>query len=101
VALEREGFCDDDVNDGPDQEYVAPVTDDALKLSVEPAQTGELLEAVGVAGEGFTLTTVVPTSDVHPPTVTVRLYVPASAKVTPVIDGLKAVEAKDDGPVQE
>jgi hypothetical protein len=48
---------------------------------VFPVQTGELLDAVGVEGGATTFTTVVPAAEVHPPTVTVTLYVPLIATV--------------------
>lgn len=67
---------------------------------VLPVQTGLLLEAVGAAGVVFTTTAVVPTAEVHPPTVTVTLYVPAAAAVTPVMVGFCNEEAKLLGPVQ-
>ena len=45
------GFCRADVNPlGPVQLYVAPTTAGVERLIVFPAQTGLLLEAVGVAG---------------------------------------------------
>jgi hypothetical protein len=43
----------------------------AVKLSVLPAQIGELLDAVGAAGAGLTVTAVVPAEPVHPATVAV------------------------------
>jgi hypothetical protein len=39
------------------------------------------LDAVGVAGAGLTMTSVVPAADAQPLTVTVTEYVPASAVV--------------------
>jgi hypothetical protein len=42
------GFCSDELNpSGPDQEYIAPVMLDVIKM-VSPTQTGELLAAVTV-----------------------------------------------------
>ena len=66
---------------GPVHAYVAPVTAGVAKLIVLPAQTGVLLLAVGVAGTAFTTTFVVPGPLVQPPTVKVKLYVPAIATV--------------------
>jgi hypothetical protein len=43
----------------------------AVKFSVDPAQIGELLDAVGGAGIGLTVTTVVPALPVQPATVAV------------------------------
>jgi hypothetical protein len=68
-------------------------------LIVEPSQTGELLAAVGVAGVGFTTTATVPAALVHPPTVTVTLYVPAMAAVADGRVGFWTDEVKE-GPVQ-
>lgn len=44
---------------------------EALRLSDDPAQIGELLPAVGAAGVAFTTTFAVPVGLVHPFTVTV------------------------------
>ncbi len=43
----------------------------AVKFKVEPAQIGELLDAVGAAGTGLTVTETVPAGPVHPATVAV------------------------------
>jgi hypothetical protein len=51
---------------------VAPATAGVERLSVLPLQTGLLLEAVGVAGVGFTVTDTVPVELAHPATVTVN-----------------------------
>ena len=56
---------------GPVHEYVAPATGVAVNVSVDPAQTGLLLEAVGAAGVVLTVTATVPARLVQPPTVTV------------------------------
>src|SRR5450759_2795247 len=51
VALAIDGFWTADVKPfGPVQLYVAPATVEAVRLSVEPAQIGPLLPAVGVVG---------------------------------------------------
>ena len=52
-----------------------------------PEHTGELLDAVGVAGVALTTTAVVPTPEVQPLVVTVTLYVPDIAVVAFVITG--------------
>jgi hypothetical protein len=66
---------------GPAHAYVAPVTADVESEIVAPAQYGPPLDAVGVAGAGLTMTSVVPAADAQPLTVTVTEYVPASAVV--------------------
>ena len=66
---------------GPVQEYVAPPTVGVESWIVAPSQYGPPFDAVGVAGIGFTTTSVVPAADVHPLTVIVTEYVPASAVV--------------------
>jgi hypothetical protein len=51
VAEVIDGFCNDDVKPlGPVHEYVPPVTFDAVRFNVEPAQTGPLFETVGAEG---------------------------------------------------
>ena len=72
VALVIEGFCKVDVKPlGPVQLYVAPGTFDAVRFKVEPEHIGLLLEAVGPAGPGLTVTSVDPAVLVHPFTVAV------------------------------
>ena len=94
------GFCDEAVYDpGPVQLKVPPATLLAIRFSGEPAQTGELLEAEGAAGNGFTETLTVPGEEGHPASVTTRLYVPDLAPVTPATLGVAEVEEKDPGPV--
>src|SRR5450759_3549759 len=44
---------------GPVHAYVAPLTVDAVRFSVLPAQRGLLLPAVGAAGTGLTVTDTV------------------------------------------
>ena len=58
------------------------------------------MEAVGVAGTGLTTTVVDPAALVHPPTVIVTLYTPASVGSTFVILGVLDVEVNPPGPVQ-
>jgi hypothetical protein len=102
VALVRVGFwTEDEKEEGPVQEYVAPATVGVEKLSVFPAHTGELLDAVGVAGVVLTTTAVVPLPLVHPLVVTVTLYVPAIATVALVMEGFWAADVNEFGPVQE
>ena len=86
---------------GPVQLYVAPATVLAVRLSGDPAQTGLLLPAVGVAGIGFTVTVVVAAADVQPLTVTVTEYVPDAAVVEAAITGFCVLEVKALGPVHE
>src|SRR3954447_25430663 len=72
VALERVGFCRDDVKPfGPVQAYVAPATVGVESAIVAPSQYGPPFDAVGVAGIGLTTTFVVPAAEVQPLTVTV------------------------------
>ncbi len=84
---------------GPVHAYVAPATRGVERLSVVPAHSGPLLDAVGVAGTAFTTTVVVPATLVQPATVTVTLYVPEAAVVTLAIEGFWRVELKLLGPV--
>ena len=51
-------------------------------------------------GLPFTTTVVVPAALVHPPTVTVTLYVPAIAAVANGRVGSSSEELKEAGPVQ-
>jgi len=83
-----EGFWIVDTNPpGPLQLYVEPAIVGVVKLIDEPAQTGELLPAVGVEGSAFTTTVVVPAGEVQMPIVTETLYVPAIVAVTDVMTG--------------
>ena len=70
------------------------------RFNVAPVHNGPLLVAVGVAGNGLTTTVVEPAALVHPLTVIVTLYVPASATVTLVMLGVLEVDVKPFGPVQ-
>lgn len=72
----------------------------AERLIVPPAQTGELLAAVGVAGARLTTTEVVPATLVHPLTVTVTEYVPAINAVAFGMVGFCKGDVKLLGPVQ-
>jgi hypothetical protein len=85
---------------GPVQLYVAPVTVVAVRLSVDPAQIGLLLDAVGAEGTGLTTTVTVATELVHPLAIAVTVYVPLAAVVALVMLGFWLVEAKLLGPVQ-
>jgi hypothetical protein len=89
-----------DVKLGPLQLYVALETKGVFNVKASPAHIGELLVAVGAAGDVIILTTSVAAVDVHPPTVIVTLYVPASANVTFEIVGVRELETKLFGPVQ-
>lgn len=53
-----------------------------------------------VDGRAFTTTVVVPAALVHPLTVTVTLYIPASARTTATVLGFCKKELKLLGPVQ-
>ena len=66
-----------------------------------PVQTGELLDAVGVAGIAFTVAVVLPAALEHPATDTVTEYTPDRAVVAFAIDGFCAVDVNPPGPVQE
>jgi ABC-type taurine transport system ATPase subunit len=74
---------------------------EADRLSVEPAQIGALLVAVGAAGVGLTTTLTVPAALVHPPAVTVTLYVPAIPAVAEGRVGFCNVDVNALGPVHE
>jgi hypothetical protein len=96
------GFCvAEEKLFGPVQLYVAPAIVLAVKLSVLPAQIGELLAAVGAPGMGFTVTATVPAGPVHPATVAVTEYVPVAAVVAEAMLGFCVAEVKLLGPVQE
>ena len=96
------GFCTaEEKLFGPLQEYVAPAMLLAVRLSVDPAQIGELLDAVGAAGIGLTVTAVVAFVLVHPATVTFTEYVPVAAVVAAAILGFCVAEEKLFGPVHE
>src|SRR5204863_158936 len=102
VALERVGFCWVDVKPfGPVHEYVAPLTNAVESEMVAPSQYGPPLLAVGVAGAALTTTFVVPAAEVHPFTVIVTEYVPASAVVALERVGFCCVDVKPFGPVHE
>jgi hypothetical protein len=58
------------------------------------------LAADGVVGVELMVTVVEPAALIQPATVTVTLYVPAAAKVTPTILGVREEELKLFGPVQ-
>jgi hypothetical protein len=72
----------------------------AVKLSVSPTHTGELLPAVGAAGVALITTVVVAVGEVHPLTVTVTVYTPDAAVVTLGMDGSSREDVKLLGPVQ-
>ena len=70
------------------------------RLIVPPSHTGELDEG-DATGSGLTVTVTLTGADVHPPAVTVSVYVPASAAVAFGIEGSSAVLLNAFGPVQE
>lgn len=84
---------------GPVHVYV-PVVADEVRLMASPSHTGELEPAVGVAGVAFTTTATVPGAEVHPFSVMVTVYVPASASVAEAIVGFCVVAEKPFGPLQ-
>jgi hypothetical protein len=87
VAFRITGFCALLVNEfGPVHEYV-PVDEGPVRKIVSLTHTGEFEFSVGTTGVALITTTVVPAAEVHPFTVTVTLYVPAMARVAPVIEG--------------
>lgn len=64
------GFCTAEVKlFGPVQEYALAPFGKAVSESVCPAQSVELLAAVGAAGIGLTVTLIKPAAEVHPLTV--------------------------------
>ena len=70
VALAIVGFCRAEVKPfGPVHAYVAPPTVGVLSAMVPPSQYGPVLDAVGVAGTGLTVTVVIPASEAQPLTV--------------------------------
>lgn len=83
-----DGFCTADVNPfGPVQLYVAPATALVVRFSVAPTHNGLLLEGVGAAGIGLTVTAVVPAALMQPLTVMVTEYVPVASVVAAAMDG--------------
>src|SRR5204863_284846 len=86
---------------GPVQAYVALGTIAVKSWMVAPSQYGPPLVGAGVAGVALTTTFVVPAAEVHPLTVTVTEYVPASAVVAFARVGFCSEEVKPFGPVQE
>src|SRR5437588_8700647 len=100
VALARVGLCADEVKPfGPVHEYVAPATAGPVSEMVAPAQYGPPLLTDGVAGEGFTTTSVVPAAEVQPFTLMVTEYVPASVMAAFERVGFCCDEVKPFGPV--
>jgi hypothetical protein len=101
VAFVRVGVRNADVNPfGPVHEYVALLTVGVDSEMVPPAQYGPVFDAVGVAGIVLTTTLVEPAEDVHPLTVTVTEYAPASAVVAFVRAGVRSADVNPFGPVQ-
>ena len=80
---------------------MAPPIVFAVKLKVFPTQSGLLLPAVGAAGIGLIVATVVPAGPVHPFSVAVTEYVPDSAVVAPTIIGFCVMEEKLLGPLHK
>jgi hypothetical protein len=72
VALLMDGFCSEEAKlFGPLQLYVAPATVGVASVKVWPTQIGPLLDALGVAGAGLIVATVVPGAEGQPLTVIV------------------------------
>ncbi len=73
-----------------------------VRVTLPPAQkvVGPPGVIVGVAGIGLTVTFVVPGADVHPMTVMVTEYVPASAVAALARVGFCSAELNPFGPVQ-
>jgi hypothetical protein len=71
-----------------------------VKLRVLPAQSVELLEAVGVPGIPLIVTLTVPAALAHPFTVWVTEYIPVARVVAPTMVGFCKFEVKVFGPVQ-
>jgi hypothetical protein len=102
VALLRVGFWSAEVKPfGPVHEYVAPPTVGVESWIVAFSQYGPPFDAVGVAGVALTTTLVVPAAEVHPLTVMVTEYVPASARVALARVGFWSADVKPFGPVHE
>jgi hypothetical protein len=101
VTLLIPGFCCVELNPfGPDHEYEVAPPGPELKLSVLPAQTGLLLDAVAFGAE-FT-STVVNACAVHPAAfVTVTVYVPACSEVTFTRVGFCCMVEYAFGPLHE
>ena len=78
---------------------MAPVIVATVKLSVCPAQIGELLLGT-VIGASFTATLTVPIGPVQPATVTLTEYTPAASVEAPAIVGFCTLSVKVFGPVQ-
>lgn len=73
----------------------------AVRESVFPEQTGELLPATGDAGGGLTVTLAVPAGPVQPLAAAVTEYVPDALVPAATITGFCNVDVKLLGPVQE
>jgi hypothetical protein len=69
-------------------------------LSVVPAQSGELVETCGAAGAVVTVALVLAAVLLHPFTVAVTKYVPATARLALAMTGFCTVEVNPFGPVQ-
>ena len=95
------GFCTADVKPfGPVQVYVPVVAVVVARLIGLPTHTGELDEAVGVAGTAFTVTVYVAAGDVQPLWVYVTEYVPLLVAEAEAMVGFCAADVNPFGPVQ-
>jgi hypothetical protein len=84
---------------GPDHVYVAPATVPVVNKRLSPSHNGLLLEGFAVGIE----LTVTGTDELvkHDPAVTVTVYVPVLAAVTPFTKGFCNEEVNPPGPVHE
>jgi hypothetical protein len=88
VALAIVGFWAEEMKPlGPVHAYVAPVTVEAVKFNVVPAQIGPLFPTVGAEGIALTVTLTVSVTYKVPlqaPEYILTVYVPAAAGVVQV-----------------
>jgi hypothetical protein len=96
------GFCVVEVKlFGPVQLYVAAVIVFVVRVKVVPEQTGLLDPGTGVVGGGLMVTVVVLFGPVHPATVTLTEYVPASLEITLFTVAVWVDAVNPFGPVHE
>lgn len=101
VTLEMDGLCKEEVKlFGPVQEYVVIPEGPPVKFRVAPTQTGELLDAVATGRVLITTVVVVGADEQPEELVTTRVYTPAAAVVTLLIDGFCNTELNPFGPIQ-
>jgi hypothetical protein len=78
-----------------------PVVVEAVRLIASPVHTGVFEPMAGVPGVALMVTATVDTAEVHPFSVMVTEYVPASASVAGVTIGFCTDDEKLLGPLQE